>query len=89
MESRVFSSEAFASYASDHLVLIKADFPRQPQDAEIKRQNQKLAETYGVEGFPTVLLLSSGGEVLSRTVGARYTTPEGFLEMVREAVKAS
>jgi thiol-disulfide isomerase/thioredoxin len=90
MDSKVFASEAFGSYATENLVLVKADFPRrQPLAPEVKKQNDALAQSFGVQYFPTVVLLSPSGEVLGQTVGAKLNTPDAFLKMVREAVAKS
>lgn len=91
MESRVFASEAFVEYANEHLVLVEADFPRRtPQEAELKERNAALAEKFGIEAFPTILLLSpSGDRILSKTVGAQYTTPDAFIGMMRKALSDS
>ena len=68
LDKEVFSQTAFKDYAKDNLVLFLADFPRGgSQPTSEKQQNQQLAETYGVSGFPTVLLLNAEGEVLART----------------------
>jgi protein disulfide-isomerase len=68
LEKEVFSTEAFRKYASENLVLLLVDFPRtKPQSDEIKKQNNELAEKFGIEGFPTILLLDAGGALLGRT----------------------
>lgn len=68
LEKEVFSKDEFRQYAEKNLVLLLVDFPRgkaQP-DAE-KKQNRELAEKFGIEGFPTVLLLDAEGKELART----------------------
>jgi protein disulfide-isomerase len=68
LDKEVFSQPAFQEYASSNAVLFVADFPRRKeQPAEEKKQNEQLAERYGVEGFPTVLLLDSKGKVIGQT----------------------
>ncbi|MBI2440668.1 MAG: thioredoxin family protein [Lentisphaerae bacterium] len=45
-----------------------ADFPsRKKLPAATSAQNEQLAQTYGIEGYPTVLLLDAAGEVIART----------------------
>ena len=47
MKAQVFDSDAFKSYAADHLVLLELDFPRGgSQPAELKAQNEALAKKY-------------------------------------------
>ena len=68
LDKEVFSTDAFRKYASENLVLLLVDFPRtKTQSDEIKKQNNELAEKFGIEGFPTILLLDAGGALLGRT----------------------
>jgi thioredoxin-related protein len=68
LDQEVFSQKAFAEYAAENLVLVKLDFPRQkPISDELKMQNEKLAERFGIRGFPTILLMSPEGELIART----------------------
>ena len=63
LERQVFSQPEFAEYANQHLVLLEVDFPRsKEQSAEQKAANQKLAERFGIDGFPTVIILDSNGK---------------------------
>ena len=64
----VFVTEEFQEWARENVVLLELDFPqRSRQDSEIKAQNEKLSSLYGIEGFPTVLLLDAQGNELART----------------------
>ena len=39
------------------------DFPRaKPLSAEVRQQNQDLAQKYEIEGFPTIVVLNSDGK---------------------------
>jgi len=68
LDQEVFSSETFKRFAKENLVLFLADFPaRKALPQEIVDQNRVLAEMYGVQGFPTVLLLDADGKLLART----------------------
>ncbi len=68
LEKEVFTEKAFKDYASTNFVLLLVDFPRRTaQDAEVAKQNQAMAEQYGIEGFPTILLLDATGKELART----------------------
>lgn len=79
LRSEVFVRQAFATYATNKLVLLEIDFPRnKAQSAEEKRANQALVERFKVEGFPTVVLLDSHGQELGRT-GYRPGGPRAFL----------
>jgi len=77
----VFEQPAFEDYAKEKLVLVKLDFPqRKEQDPAIKERNQKLATQYGVEGFPTIILLSPEGKELVRQVGYGGGGVTGFVD---------
>lgn len=68
LEKEVFSQDEFKKYAKDNVVLFLADFPaKKKQSDEVRKQNQELQKEYGIQGFPTVLLLNFKGDVLSRT----------------------
>ncbi|MDD2228194.1 MAG: thioredoxin family protein [Candidatus Cloacimonetes bacterium] len=64
----VFSQDEFLDYAKENLVLLKLDFPKSlPQTAEEKAANAKLAQQYGIQGYPTILLISPEGKEIART----------------------
>jgi protein disulfide-isomerase len=87
LDKEVFSQDEFKAYAKDNLVLFLADFPRStPQTKDISEQNSALAEKYGVRGFPTVLILNAGGEVLERT-GYQRGGAEKYIEHLKELLK--
>jgi thioredoxin-related protein len=68
LSDEVFSKEEFEKFADKNLVLVKVDFPRNiEQSNATKFYNQKLANMYGVEGYPTVILLDKNGRGLLKT----------------------
>ena len=79
----VFDTPQFKEFAEAHLVPVKLDFPRNiPQSDEVRSANRELSEKYGVDGFPTLILLDSRGGELARTVGYNRGGMEGFVEWV-------
>ena len=79
LEGEILSQPAFADFARDHLVLVKLDFPNHtPQAPELKAQNQKLAQHYGIQGYPTVIVLDPAGTKLGE-MGYMKGGPEPFL----------
>ena len=87
LDKEVFSQQAFKDYARENLVLMLADFPRDTskQSAELRKQNKKLSEEFGVNGFPTVFLLDSNGRKLAKT-GYRDGGPEAYVEHLKGLV---
>ena len=86
LDKEVFSKEVFQEYAESELVLVELDFPRsKPQSEELKAQNQALAQKYGVQGFPTIILLSPDGELIART-GYRRGGAEAYVAHLKEAL---
>jgi protein disulfide-isomerase len=80
MDKEVFAKPAFSTFAGDKLILVKLDFPRKAnQSAAEKSQNQELAKKYGVEGFPTYVLLDPSGKEVRRQVGYLEGGPEAFI----------
>jgi len=68
LEREVFSKPEFKKYAKDSLVCVLIDSPREKRlPSKVTRQNTALKAKYGVNGFPTVILLSPAGEELART----------------------
>lgn len=83
LDEEVFGEAAFKDYAKAELVLVELDFPRgKEQSAELKAQNEKLAQQYGVRGFPTILVLSPEGELIEKT-GYQRGGPEAYVEHIQ------
>jgi thiol-disulfide isomerase/thioredoxin len=76
----VLDTENFAAYASQKLELVKLDFPRHtPQSDDLKRANAALARQFGVDGYPTYVLLDADGRELGRQVGYLDGGPQAFI----------
>jgi thioredoxin-related protein len=87
LDKEVFSKEAFKTFAKDNVVLFLADFPaRKEQPEALARQNKALASQYGVEGFPTVLLLDAEGKLKART-GYQRGGAEKYVEHLKELIR--
>ncbi|MCL5029408.1 MAG: thioredoxin family protein [Bacteroidetes bacterium] len=83
LRSEVFSQDDFVNYAKDNLVLVKIDFPEKIQQSEaVKFYNNQLAQRFGVQGFPTIVLLSSSGSLLGVT-GYQEGGAEAYVEHIK------
>ena len=87
LHDEVLTRKPFLDYAAKKLILLTVDFPRRkPQTAEEKQANQTLAQKYGIQGFPTVLLLDANGSVIART-GYRRGGAESYAEHLQQLLK--
>ena len=87
LHGEVFDMEPFKADAPKQFVLVELDFPRQKEQSEdLKKQNKELAEKYDVKGFPTVLVMDAEGQVIART-GYREGGPEEYLKQLAEMPK--
>lgn len=68
LSNEVFSQADFEKYAEENLILVKIDFPQNiKQSAETKLYNNQLAQKFGIQGYPTVLLFNSTGSLVLTT----------------------
>ncbi len=89
LHDEVFQHEAFYANAEQDFVLVALDFPRS-DEAKAKvpnpTRNRELANTYGVQGYPTVLLMTAEGDVFGRT-GYQAGGPEKYVEHIASLTK--
>lgn len=89
LRKEILESSTFENYASDHLVLVRADFPRQKKNQLSKEQvklNEALADKYNAEGkFPFTLLVDENGKVLKTWDGFPNETPDQFVADITAA----
>ena len=92
MERNVFTKQEWKVYARDNLVMVFIDFPK---DAGLVPQkyvarNGKLKDEYGVEGYPTFLVLDDDAETVLAKLGAgRDKTPKSFIAELATATRYS
>lgn len=84
LSDEVFSKSEFEDFAKKNLVLVKIDFPRHiEQSNATKFYNQKLANMYGVEGFPTIILLDKDGRGILKT-GYVQGGVDNYIQQLRQ-----
>jgi thioredoxin-related protein len=87
LKKEVFSQSGFIKKAAKNYVLVELDYPqRTKQPAKIREQNQKLVKTYGVIGFPTVLVTDARGRVYARA-GYMAGGPDKFISYLEKVRK--
>jgi len=83
LDKEVFRQTEFKEYAADHLVTILIDSPRsRTLKKETLEQNEHLMRKYGIQGFPTIILLSPDGELAGQT-GYQYGGAEKYVEHLK------
>ncbi|HEY8649891.1 MAG TPA: thioredoxin fold domain-containing protein [Chthoniobacterales bacterium] len=88
LDKEVFSTPEFQNYASRNLILVKLDFPRRrPQTEALKKQNEQLAQKYGIQGFPTIIVLNGQGEKVGE-LGYMEGGPSPFLAKLETLPKS-
>jgi protein disulfide-isomerase len=80
LKKDVFETNEFKQWARENVILLELDYPkRRNQPVEIKRQNAELKSRYGINGYPTILLLSADGEPIGSRLGYR-NNPDDWIE---------
>jgi len=88
LDKETFSKPEFKEFAAKNLVTVELDFPNnKPQSADLKKQNEELQAKFGVDGFPTLVLLNSKGKEVARNVGYLPGGPAGLIAWVEKAKK--
>ena len=79
LAQEVFSKPEFKEYASKNLVLLEVDFPnRKKVPPATQAQNERLAMKYGIQGFPTIVVLNAAGEQVGE-LGYVPGGPDAFI----------
>lgn len=88
LNDEVFKHDAFKNGVKDNFVLVELDFPKDKTKVseEVRAQNEKLSEKYGIQGFPTILLTDAEGRPYAVT-GYQEGGPEKYVEHLNELRK--
>lgn len=90
LDREIWSSEVFKSYAIEHYVMLKVDFPRRKENKltdEQAKKNAQLAEIYNSGGFfPFVVVLDSNGVKLGE-IGYQKSTPENYIKELNSFIR--
>ncbi len=87
LDNEVFSKPEFQKWSKENVITVSVDFPRRhPQSMEQKQQNEALAVQYGVDSFPTVILVDADGNVLGKT-GYRSGGAEAYTAYLGNLLK--
>ena len=88
LDQEVFSKPEFLEAATKDYVLCVLDFPRKPENVakipeNLQKANRELMEKYGVQGFPTVLIMTADGNIIGQT-GYQPGGPTAYVEHLKE-----
>jgi protein disulfide-isomerase len=87
MDKNVFSTEQWKSYATQNLVTVFIDFPKNKSlvPEKLVERNKALSDKFEVQGYPTYIVLASDGEKqLGRLSASRDATPANFIRGVKK-----
>ncbi|MEP6603915.1 MAG: thioredoxin family protein [Spartobacteria bacterium] len=86
----VFSTREFQDYANKNFVLLELDFPRRKSlSKELTMQNQELASRFGIEVFPSIIILNSEGKKVGELLGYDPTvTVQNYISELEKARKS-
>jgi protein disulfide-isomerase len=79
LDKEVFSKPEFKAYAKNNLVLLEVDFPKMKKlPTETSAQNERLAQQFRIQAFPTVVVMDSNGKPIG-ALGYMRGGPEVFI----------
>src|SRR5207247_1267018 len=86
LNKEVFSKSEFADYAKKNLVLVEVDFPRNKKlPDDLKKANNALGRKYGVDGYPTLVVMKADGTVVWKQDGYLAGGAKAMIEKLDEA----
>jgi protein disulfide-isomerase len=86
LKKEVFDTPEFAAWAAKNVILLEVDFPqRTQQPAGVAKENQALANTYKIEGFPTILMLKADGTALGN-LGYQKGGPAVWIPLAQKLI---
>jgi thioredoxin-related protein len=89
MDTEVFSTPEFREYAQQHLELVEVDFPHQKSlPADLKKQNDELQKQYGIQGFPTIVVLNADGKKVGEFEGYQEGGAKAFIDQLEKLPKS-
>lgn len=83
----VLRQPEFQKYVGSNFILFQADLPRKKSlPDEIIKQNSELRKIYGINRYPTVLLLNSEGKAFATIYHDGKSTASQFIETLRKLI---
>ena len=81
LDEEVFNKYYFKAHAPKYFILVNVDIPNDKSKIplETQKQNDELVREFGIQGFPTVLLMDAQGEPYAGT-GYQAGGPEKYIQ---------
>lgn len=87
LDKEVFSKSEFKKFAKEKLVGVTVDFPSQKKvSSKTAKQNEQLKSTFGIRGYPTIIVLNPLGEKIAQT-GYKEGGAEVYVEHLRGLIE--
>jgi len=85
LEKNILADSAFRQFASEHLVIVEADFPQRKKIPPVlKAQYETLADRFDPEGaFPKIVLLTADRSLVG-VLSYSGQSPTSFIEEVQK-----
>lgn len=83
MDKKVFATQEWQDYAAKNVILVTVDFPNDKSivPAKYKERNDSLQRSFGIQGYPTYVVLEDDNETeLGRLGAGQDITPEQFIQ---------
>ena len=85
IDKEVFAKKEFTSVASEDFVLVMVDIPE--ENKELQAKNNLVADEYGVQAYPTVILFDAKSEEYARFFATEYPSVKEFLAHLKKVKK--
>lgn len=83
LEKSILSTEKFTAYAKKNIIFLALDFP---ESEEPSPENNRLAQAYGIEGFPSLLMTDNKGVAFQR-INFEGQSTDVFIAEIDKALK--
>lgn len=86
LDQQTLSRPEFRDFAAKNLEIVVVDFPKNRElPGDEAAQNRSLKTHYGVQGFPTLVLLDAGGREIGRQRGFLPGGPTAMITWIESA----
>jgi thioredoxin-related protein len=86
LKREVFDQPEFSQFAQSKLVLVEVDFPQHKSLSQAQAEaNARLDKTYGINSYPTIILLDPDGKQVAR-MGYVFGGASAFIAKLEKKV---